>query len=105
MDDAGAYHGQLLNFSELGRSFGAADTTIRGYLDILEATFMVRLLQPWHENIGKRQVKAPKLFLRDSGLLHTIIGISDYDALLHHPKLGGSWGGIRTGGDCPQSRA
>ncbi|WPL10478.1 hypothetical protein Thiosp_00193 [Thiorhodovibrio litoralis] len=66
---------------------------------------MVRLLQPWHENIGKRQVKAPKLFLRDSGLLHTIIGISDYDALLHHPKLGGSWGGIRTGGDCPQSRA
>lgn len=88
------YHGQLLNVSELGRSFGAADTTIRGYLDILEATFMVRLLQPWHENIGKRQVKAPKLFLRDSGLLHTIIGISDYDALLHHPKLGGSWEGF-----------
>ena len=88
------YHGQLVNFSELGRSFGAADTTIRGYLDILEATFMVRLLQPWHENIGKRQVKAPKLFLRDSGLLHTLLGIGDHDALLHHPKLGGSWEGF-----------
>ncbi|WPL18335.1 hypothetical protein Thiowin_03406 [Thiorhodovibrio winogradskyi] len=55
------YHGQLLNVSELRRSFGAADTTIRGYRDILEATFMVRLLQPWHENIGKRQVKAPNI--------------------------------------------
>ena len=88
------YHGQLLNFSELGRSFGAADTTIRGYLDILEATFMVRLLQPWHENVGKRQVKAPKLFFRDPGLLHTLLGISDLDALLHHPKLGSSWEGF-----------
>lgn len=88
------YHGQLLNFSELGRSFGAADTTIRGYLDILEATFMVRLLRPWHENVGKRQVKAPKLFFRDSGLLHTLLGISDLEALLHHPKLGSSWEGF-----------
>ena len=88
------YHGQLLNFSELGRSFGAADTTIRGYLDILEATFMVRLLRPWYENIGKRQVKAPKLFFRDSGLLHSLLGIADHDALLHHPKLGGSWEGF-----------
>jgi len=88
------YHGQLLNFSELGRSFGAADTTIRGYLDILEATFMVRLLRPWHENVGKRQVKAPKLFFRDSGLLHTLLGIGDLDALLHHPKLGSSWEGF-----------
>ncbi len=88
------YHGQLLNFSELGRSFGAADTTVRGYLDILEATFMVRLLRPWHENVGKRQVKAPKLFFRDSGLLHTLLGISDLNALLHHPKLGSSWEGF-----------
>lgn len=88
------YHGQLLNFSELGRSFGAADTTVRGYLDILEATFMVRLLRPWHENVGKRQVKAPKLFFRDSGLLHTLLGISDLDALRHHPKLGSSWEGF-----------
>ena len=88
------YHGQLLNFSELGRSFGASDTTVRGYLDILEATFMVRLVRPWHENVGKRQVKAPKLFFRDSGLLHTLLGISDLDALRHHPKLGSSWEGF-----------
>jgi len=88
------YHGQLLNLSELGRSFGTADTTVRGYLDILEATFMVRLLRPWYENIGKRQVKSPKLFFRDSGLLHTLLGIADQDALLHHPKLGASWEGF-----------
>lgn len=88
------YHGQLLNFSELGRSFGAADTTVRGYLDILEATFMVRLLRPWHENVGKRQVKARKLFFRDTGLLHTLLGIDDRNALLHHPKLGASWEGF-----------
>ena len=88
------YHGQRLNLSELGRSFGAADTTVRRYLDILEATFMVRLLQPWHENIGKRQVKAPKLFLRDSGLFHTLLGIDDAEALRHHPKLGPSWEGF-----------
>lgn len=88
------YHGQLVNFSELGRSFGAADTTVRGYLDLLEATFMVRLLQPWHANVSKRQVKSPKLFFRDSGLLHTLLGIGDHDALLHYPKLGGSWEGF-----------
>lgn len=88
------YHGQLLNFSELGRSFGAADTTVRRYLDILEATFMVRLLRPWHENIGKRQIKSPKLFLRDSGLFHALLGINDREALLHHPKLGASWEGF-----------
>lgn len=88
------YHGQLLNFSELGRSFGAADTTIRRYLEILEGAFMVRLLQPWHENIGKRQIKAPKLFLRDSGLFHSLLGIADQDALLRHPKLGASWEGF-----------
>lgn len=88
------YHGQLVNFSELGRSFGAADTTVRGYLDILEATYMLRLLRPWHENIGKRQVKAPKLCFRDSGLLHTLLGLNDHDALLRHPKLGDSWEGF-----------
>lgn len=88
------YHGQVLNLSELGRSFGAADTTVRGYLDILEATFMVRLLRPWYENVGKRQVKSPKLYFRDPGLLHTLHGITDQDALLHHPKLGASWEGF-----------
>jgi predicted AAA+ superfamily ATPase len=88
------YHGQIVNFSELGRSFGAADTTVRRYLDILEATFMVRLLTPWHENVGKRQVKAPKLFLRDSGLFHTLMGIPDRETLQRHPKLGASWEGF-----------
>ncbi len=88
------YHGQIMNFSELGRSFGAADTTIRRYMDILEATFMVRQLRPWHENIGKRQVKAPKLYLRDTGLLHVFLDIPDKPALTRHPKLGPSWEGF-----------
>ncbi len=88
------YHGQTLNYSELGRSFGVADTTVRRYLDILEATFMIRALQPWHANINKRQVKAPKLYLRDSGLFHALMGIEHRDALLRHPKLGASWEGF-----------
>jgi predicted AAA+ superfamily ATPase len=88
------YHGQIVNFSELGRSFGAADTTIRRYMDILEATFMVRQLRPWHENISKRQVKAPKLYFRDSGILHSLLEIPDKLALTRHPKLGASWEGF-----------
>ncbi|MDP2752357.1 MAG: ATP-binding protein [Rhodocyclaceae bacterium] len=88
------YHGQIVNFSELGRSFGVADTTVRRYLDILEATFMVRLLMPWYENVSKRQVKAPKLYLRDSGLFHTLMGIPDSTTLARHPKLGASWEGF-----------
>ncbi len=88
------YHGQIVNLSELGRSFGAADTTIRRYMDILEATFMVRQLRPWHENISKRQVKAPKLYFRDAGLLHGLLDIPDKSALTRHPKLGPSWEGF-----------
>ena len=88
------YHGQTVNFSELGRSFGAADTTVHRYLDILSGTFMVRQLPPWFENIGKRQVKAPKLYLRDSGLFHSLLGIRDKDDLRRHPKLGASWEGL-----------
>jgi predicted AAA+ superfamily ATPase len=88
------YHGQVLNHSELGRSFGVSDTTVRRYLDILSATFMIRLLPPWHENVGKRQVKAPKLFLRDSGLFHSLMAIPDMPALRVHPKLGASWEGF-----------
>lgn len=88
------YHGQIVNLSELGRSFGAADTTIRRYMDILEATFMVRQLRPWHENINKRQVKAPKLYFRDTGLLHGLLEIPDKPALVRHPKLGPSWEGF-----------
>lgn len=87
-------HGQLVNFSELGRSFGVADTTVRRYLGVLEATFMVRLLRPWHENLGKRQVKAPKVYLRDSGMYHTLLGIRSLEELRRHPKLGPSWEGF-----------
>lgn len=86
-------HGQTWNASELGRSLGLSDKTVRSYLDILTGTYMVRQLQPWHENIGKRQVKAPKIYLRDSGLLHSLLGLQDHFSLLGHPRLGASWEG------------
>lgn len=88
------YHGQIFNASEIGRSLGTADTTIKHYLDILTGTFMIRNLQPWFENIGKRQVKSPKIYFRDSGILHFLFGIENYQAILHHPKLGASWEGF-----------
>jgi hypothetical protein len=88
------YHGQTWNASELARSMGLTDKTVRSYLDILTGTFMVRQLQPWYANIGKRQVKAPKVYLRDSGLLHTLLGIPDRHSLLGHPRLGASWEGF-----------
>jgi len=88
------YHGQTLNYSELGRSLGLADNTVRGYIDILESTFMVRLLQPWFENISKRQVKSPKLYMTDSGVFHTLMGIDTWVGLQRHPKLGASWEGF-----------
>ena len=69
------YHGQILNYAELGRSFGISDMTVRKYCDVLEGTFMVRILQPWFVNIGKRLVKRPKLCLRNSGLLHVLQSI------------------------------
>ena len=88
------YHGQIVNYSELGRSFNAADTTVRRYLDVLCSTFMVRLLQPWYENLKKRQVKAPKLYLRDPGIFHSLIGVSGFNEIQFHPKLGPSWEGF-----------
>lgn len=84
-------HGQTLNWSDLGRSMGVADTTVRGYLDALEATFMVRTLLPWHENLSKRQVKAPKAYLADTGLLHALLDIGDAWTLAGHPRAGASW--------------
>jgi uncharacterized protein len=87
-------HGQTLNASELGRSLGMTDKTIRHYLDILTGTYMMRQLQPWHENIGKRQVKAQKIFFRDSGILHSLLHIPDYLGLTSHPHLGASWEGF-----------
>ena len=87
-------HGQTLNASELGRSLGVADTTIRHYMEALEATFVVRSLRPYHANIGKRQVKAPKVYVADSGLLHSLLGISSQRELERHPKVGASWEGF-----------
>lgn len=88
------YHGQILNYSELSRSFGMSDMTVRHYLEILSQTFMIRLLQPWHENISKRQVKAPKIYFRDSGIFHALLGIADKANLKTHPKIGASWEGF-----------
>lgn len=88
------FHGQLWNASELGRSLGLSDKTMRAYLDILTGTFMIRQLQPWHENINKRQVKAPKIFFRDTGLLHTLLGITTRHNLMGHPRMGASWEGF-----------
>jgi uncharacterized protein len=88
------YHGQILNFSELATSFGVSDKTVRRYLEILEGAFMVRLLLPWFPNIGKRQVKSPKLYLRDSGIFHALMKVQDEGDLLSHPKLGASWEGF-----------
>ncbi len=86
-------HGGLLNASELGRSLGVTYHTINRYLDILDGHFLIRRLQPWHANIGKRLVKSPKLYLRDSGLLHYLLGIKEERHLLESPKRGASWEG------------
>jgi len=88
------YHGQIWNASEFGRSFGVADTTVRNYLDLLSSALVVRLLQPWHENISKRQVKAPKVYIQDSGLLHTLLNLVAFSDLEGHPKVGASWEGF-----------
>lgn len=88
------YHAQLWNASEVAGSLGIAPSTARLYLDALTQTFMIRQLQPWHENIGKRQVKAPKLYFRDSGIFHRLQGIASWDDLQTHPKLGASWEGF-----------
>lgn len=88
------YHGQIWNASELSRSMGLSDKTVRTYLDILTGAYMSRQLQPWFANINKRQVRSPKIYLRDSGLLHTLLNIPDLQALFGHPKLGASWEGF-----------
>ena len=90
----GHWHGQVWRSSEFARSFGVADTTVRRYLDILSGALVVRQLQPWHTNIAKRQVKAPKVYLRDTGLLHALLGIDDLRSLNSHPKSGASWEGF-----------
>jgi predicted AAA+ superfamily ATPase len=87
------YHGQIWNASEPARSLGAGESSVRRYLDLLSSVFMVRQLQPWHASIKKRQVKAPKVYFRDSGLLHYLLGIRSEKELLSHPKYGASWEG------------
>lgn len=87
------YHGQIWNAAELARAMAVNESTVRRYLDLLTGVFMVRRLQPWFENLGKRQVKAPKVYVRDSGLLHSFLGIANQHDLEHHPKVGASWEG------------
>ena len=88
------YHGQTLNYSELSRSFGISDKTVKHYISVLEDTFMVRILMPWHANVGKRLVKSPKLYLRDSGIFHALQDITTLFELKTNPKLGASWKGF-----------
>jgi hypothetical protein len=88
------YHGQTWNASEFGRSFGVADTTVRSYLDVLTAALVIRQLLPWQENISKRQVRAPKIYVLDSGLLHTLLNLTDREDVERHPKVGASWEGF-----------
>ncbi len=87
-------HGQTWNGAQLARSLGASENTARRYLDILAGAFMVRVLAPWFENVSKRQVKAPKVYLRDSGLLHALLQVGTLRELQAHPKLGASWEGF-----------
>ena len=88
------YHARVWSSAEFARSFGVSDTAVRRYLDLLAGTFVVRLLLPWQENLGKRQVKSPKVYFADSGLLHTLLEIESRQALETHPKLGASWEGF-----------
>jgi len=88
------YHGQIWNAAEPARALGVNPSTSRRYLDLLTDALMVRQLQPWHANLGKRQVKSPKVYVRDSGLLHQLLGLGAEKALLSHPKVGASWEGF-----------
>jgi predicted AAA+ superfamily ATPase len=87
------YHGQVWNAAPPARSLGVSEPTVRRYLDLLEGVFMVRQLQPWHANLKKRQVKAPKVYLRDSGMLHYLLGLRSLENVLAHPGCGASWEG------------
>jgi len=88
------YHGQTWNAAEPARALGVSESTTRRHLDLLSDAFMIRQLQPWHANLRKRQVKAPKIYVRDSGLLHQLLGVTTAKSLLSHPKVGASWEGF-----------
>ena len=96
------YHGQTWNASELSRSMGVSDKTVRSYLDILSGTYMIRQLQPWYENIAKRQVKAPKIYFRDSGLLHNLLSLIDFNTLSGHPLSGWPFLSVESFQVCPE---
>jgi len=87
------YHGQIWNGAEFARAMGVSEPTVKRYLDILTGTYMVRQLQPWHENLKKRQVKAPKVYIRDSGVLHALLGVEG-TGIYTHLKSGASWEGF-----------
>jgi predicted AAA+ superfamily ATPase len=87
------YHGQTWNAAELARALAVNESTVRRYLDLMSAVFMVRQIPSWFENLGKRQVKAPKVYVRDSGLLHALLGVGNQRDLEGHPKVGASWEG------------
>ena len=88
------WHGQVWNASEFGRALGTSDATARRYLDLLAATFVVRILRPWFENLAKRQVKSPKVYIADSGLAHALLGLETVEDLRGHPKVGATWEGF-----------
>jgi len=88
------YHGQVWNASDFARSFGVSNKAVSHYVDLMTSLFMVKRLRPWHANIRKRQVKSPKIYLSDSGLLHALLGLEDFPALEGHPKVGASWEGF-----------
>ena len=88
------FHGQTWNASELGRSMDVSATAVNHYRDLLAGTFMIRVLPPWFENLGKRTVKSPKIFLRDSGILHFLLGLDEMAELAMHPRYGASWEGF-----------
>ena len=88
------YHGQLFNASEIANAMDISRNTVQHYVDILTGTFMIRQLAPWYENLAKRQVKAKKIYFRDSGLFHSLLNTTSHEALLLHPKLGASWEGF-----------
>ena len=88
------YHGQIFNASEIARSLSISDNTARRYLDVLSGTFLIRQLQPWYYNTKKRLVKRPKIYFRDTGILHALFSLPDYEDVARHPKLGASWEGF-----------
>jgi len=87
-------HGNLWNAAELARSLGTGEAVARRHLDLLAQTFVLRVLRPWHENLAKRQVKSPKIYIADSGIAHALLGIRTHDDLLGHPKSGATWEGF-----------